>query len=756
MTSKSMINSPVRVQHTILSMANLACLERGSCHATTNDPSLTIQLHIEPEALDDLDGHVIMRVVVESDYDKITSELYFDTGAGYSQENCLTRSYASGEAQEYILHKRFLAYPLRYDPDNRPGKLLIQNLSFYTWSTKASYASLVRDCARRLSDPTQANQGNALSKAAGLTPTSSFDDAYSHYLRGDCEPVKNPYSLWAKYIEKSALLKHSKASQNSGHTKFSIVMPVYNTDPNHLRACINSVCSQNYTNWELCIVDDNSSRVETKDELLAHSNLDARIKIHFRENNGHICNATNDAIGMVTGQRICFLDHDDILASHALQSIESAIHANPQARLIYSDEDFLDLHGNRISPHFKSDWNRHLLYSHNYITHLVCCDTDLVKQAGGLRVGTEGSQDYDFLLRISNILEDNEIYHIPEILYHWRISETSTAGSSSAKPYTVAAGQKALVDAFEQRGESVTVRTHDHNNFYVVSWDLPGNKEPKVSIIIPTRNGYALLKNCISSILDKTNYRNYEIIIIDNGSDDPAILEYFESIHGSNDSGVSIDVLRFDEPFNYSRINNYGFAHSSGELICLLNNDTEVIEPDWLRVLASHAVRKEIGCVGAKLLYSDDTIQHAGIILSLGGYAGHSHKGIDNRSSGYFLRPHITQEVSAVTGACLVLRAEVFAEVNGLEETLFAVAYNDVDLCLKVKTAGYVNLYAHNATLYHYESKTRGYEDSPEKLARFKKEQINLSKTWGHLLHQDFCYSPNLTKDREDFSLRVC
>jgi len=751
-----MKNPPRQISYSINSTANLLSHGDGLYSATSNDPSILIDLTVEGKRLDGESGHIRMVVVVDSDDDKITSELYFDTGKGYSQECSLTRSFASGEIQEYILHKRFAKGLLRYDPHNRPGRLRIKHLLFYTWGERASYVSLVKDFARRLEDPTKMQPLQGINEAAMLTTAKSFEDAYLHYLAGDSEPVKNPYSLWAKYIEKTSILRYKTSPTIKSTIKFSILVPVYNTEPAHLRECVMSVICQTYSNWELCIADDNSSRQETKDELQALVNLDDRIRVVIREENGHICRATNDALDLATGDRICFLDHDDILSPYALQAMEKIIANRPEIRLIYSDEDFLDPKGNRISPHFKSDWNRYLLYSHNYITHFVCIEANLVRQVGGLRIGTEGSQDYDLLLRIGNLLEDREIYHIPEILYHWRISETSTAGSSDAKPYTVAAGQKALTDALMERGEDVIVDTHVQDNFYNVSWRFPGGVEPKVSIIIPTRNGLDLLRNCINSVLERTSYSLYEVIIVDNGSDDPEILSYFERLRSGGAGPVPISVFRFDEPFNYSRINNFAFQHATGDLVCLLNNDTEVVEPEWMRMMASYAVRKDIGCVGAKLLYEDDTIQHAGIILSLGGFAGHSHKGLDNQSFGYFMRPHLTQEVSAVTGACLMVRSEVFRQVNGLDETLFAVAYNDVDFCLKAREIGLKNIYVPSAVLYHYESKSRGYEDSPEKKARFAKEQSNLAKAWKHTLREDFSYNPNLTKDREDFSLRVC
>jgi O-antigen biosynthesis protein len=750
-----MAHSPKKIDYLI---QGLSCLRRKadeSFEATSNDPSIFIKLCIANDILEESDCHIRMVVVVEARSERVSSELYLPSENGYNQSEAIERSFASGEIQEYIIHRKYSDGILRYDPHNAIGGLKLRFLAFHAWSAKASFAVLLGDYLRRSYDPTVKYGSGKYDGRNFAHPSCTFDALYATYLATTGEPLTSPYSIWAKYIEKSSIIKHRKAKITNSSIKFSLLTPVYNTNPVFLRECVDSVLSQAYQNWELCLVDDKSSREDTINTLKEIATLDDRIKVIFRETNGHICQATNDALKIATGDRICFLDHDDTLAQHALQSLAEILSLNPGLSLIYSDEDFLDLCGNRTSPHFKSDWNRHLLYSHNYITHFVCVDSELVRSLGGLREGTEGAQDYDFLLRLSGVVNDNEVYHIPEILYHWRISETSTASSTEAKPYTVNAGKKALNDFFASISENVQIYSLEQSNFYCSTWNIPKDSSPKVSIIIPTRNQESLLRQCVESIIEKSTYRNFEILIVDNGSDDSATIQYLHSL-AMRPLDIAIKVLEFDVPFNYSRINNYASTFAAGDLLCLLNNDTEVIEPRWMEIMAGHAIRPGIGCVGAKLLYADDTIQHAGVILSLGGYAGHSHKGLPNRSPGYFMRPHLMQEVSAVTGACLMIRSHLFKEINGLDEFLFPVAYNDLDLCLKLGAIGLRNLYVPAAVLYHHESKSRGFEDTPLKIQRFTREKANLKAAWGQLLDEDFCYNPNLTKDREDFSLRLC
>lgn len=752
-----MAQHPLRIPYQTVKIVHLKREGSSQYRSTTNDPSLYFRLHYDRAFLESSDCHIRMSIVVEARGDRLTSEIFMKTDLGYHPHCAVKRYYYSGELQEYIIHRRYAERLIRYDPHDAPGLLIIGEPTFSVWSAKAALATLLCDQKRRQFDPSRPAYSFQPSKRFKQSFQAGFEDAYSSYLGSSEEEIADPYSLWIKYVERSIKSRNSSLPQGLTTIKFSVVVPVYNTEPGLLRECVQSVLDQTYDNWELCIVDDHSTNSGTLQELDKISTLDARIKVKHRLENGHICIASNDGLSMATGDRICFLDHDDLLAPHALQRLATVLAEKPELKLIYTDEDFLDLEGRRINPHFKSDWNLHLLYSHNYITHLVCVETRVLRAIGGFRLGTEGAQDYDLLLRLSNVLESREIFHIPEVLYHWRICETSSSYSKDAKPYTVPNGKKALEDYFAVRGENVRVELLPHDNFYHVSWPIPARQEPMVSIIIPTRNGRALLERCIESLLTKTNYPKYEVIVVDNGSDDAATLDYLEEIDNASHVGASVrvKVLRLDEPFNFSRINNYAFMHCQGELICFLNNDTEVIHADWLEVMASHARRPEIGCVGAKLLYADNTIQHAGIVLSLGGYAAHSHKGLSNDAPGYFRRPHLLQEMSALTGACLMVRSELFRQVDGFDEMLFAVAYNDVDLCLKVRQLGFSNLYVPAAVLYHHESKSRGYEDTPEKQLRLRREQANLRLKWGSGLDQDFCYNPNLTKDREDFSLRL-
>lgn len=527
----------------------------------------------------------------------------------------------------------------------------------------------------------------------------------------------------------------------------SIVCPVYNTKPEWLIACVESVIGQHYTHWELILVDDASPNQAHFDALRGYVNSDSRIKALYLDKNSHISASTNAGIGEASGNYVLFLDHDDELASNALLEICSVINDNPSAKIVYSDEDLMSEGGERITPHFKSNWNSELLRAHNYITHLCCYEKTLLESLGGMRLGYEGAQDYDLILRASNVVEADSIYHIPKILYHWRMVEGSTALSSGAKSYATDAGLRALKDHILHSDSDAQVDHARRDNFYTVTYSLP-SALPKVSIIIPTRDGMGVLRPCIETLIDKTDYANYEVIILDNGSVEKETLSYLSQLS----TRANFKVVRDDGEFNYSRINNNAVTYSDGELVCLLNNDIEIIQPNWLAEMVSIAIRKEVGCVGAKLLYPDGTIQHAGVILGLGGYAAHSHRGIGGNESGYFCRAQVRQQLSAVTGACLLIEREIFNEAGGLDEA-FQVAYNDVDFCLRVQALGYQNIYTPLAELIHHESKTRGEDTSAEKIKRFDKEKQLLSDRWGAQLNNDPFYNINLTRDCEDFSI---
>ena len=444
------------------------------------------------------------------------------------------------------------------------------------------------------------------------------------------------------------------------------------------------------------------------------------------------------------------MDHDDELPLYALYFMAEAINRHPDAAVIYSDEDKIDELGIRSDPHFKSDWNPDLFFSQNYVSHLGVYRRSLLEKISGFRLGVEGSQDQDLLLRCLPHINATQIIHVPRILYHWRTLPGSTAMASGEKTYTTDAGIKALEDYFQHTGQpDVLVEMGKVPNTYRVRYPIP-SPEPLVSLLIPTRDKVELIETAVRSILEKSTYQNYEILILDNGSIEETTLKYFAAIQ-AQDSRVR--VLRWDFPFNYSAINNFGASQAKGEILGLINNDIEVISPEWLSEMVSHAIRPEIGCVGAKLYFSNDTIQHAGVICSLGGVAGHSHKYFPRDHPGYFYRLVLPQNITAVTAAVLLVKADIFHSVSGLDETNLTVAFNDVDFCLKVRKAGYRNLWTPYAELYHYESISRGAEDNPEKLKRFDSEMDYMKKKWPSFMDQDPMYNPNLTRDREDFSI---
>ena len=529
----------------------------------------------------------------------------------------------------------------------------------------------------------------------------------------------------------------------------SILMPVYNVDSKWLILAIDSVRDQVYENWELCISDDASPNPDIRSVLEKYMQLDERIKVVFRERNGHISENSNSALALASGEWLALMDHDDVLPNHALYEVVKAIHKSPDAALIYSDEDKIDEKGRRFMPHFKSDFNLDLLYGQNYISHLGVYRTDIAKAIGGFRKGLEGSQDYDFLLRYLLKIDPSQIIHIPKVLYHWRAIEGSTALSSGEKSYTTEAGVKALQNYFAQLHADVSVGRGKADNLYRVQWNL--TYEPLVSLIIPTKNGYEVTKQAIDSILNKTTYAHYEILLVDNNSDDPKALAYFDELSQHE----KITVLRYPHPFNYSAINNFAVQHARGEVLGLINNDVEVIDGGWLTEMVSQAMRPDIGCVGAMLYYPNDTIQHAGVVIGINGVAGHSHKHYPKSHLGYFSRLFVAQDLLAVTAACLLLRKTTFDEVGGLNERDLTVAFNDVDLCLKVHKAGYRNLWTPYAELYHHESISRGREDNPEKIARFKREVDYMLNTWHTNTLFDPYYNPNLTIEREDFSISM-
>ncbi len=525
----------------------------------------------------------------------------------------------------------------------------------------------------------------------------------------------------------------------------SVLMPTYNPPLELLRTAIESVKAQIYQDWELCIADDCSTDPGVMRVLQELAASDSRIKIVQREENGHISAASNSALSIATGEWVALLDHDDLLAEHALALIAIAIGENPAAGLVYSDEDKIDEGGLRRDPFFKPDFDPLLLLGQNFVSHLSAFRKDLVEGVGGYRLGYEGSQDWDLTLRVSEQLSRAQVVHIPHVLYHWRTHAASTASLVSAKPYAVDAGRRAVADHLARTsrpGKVVRIGKSGHNR---VSWELP-DSPPSVSIVIPTKDG-RLLPRCLDSVLSFTTYPDFEVLVVDNSSEHLPTLQY---LAGLDDR---LRVIRDERPFNYAELNNAAVDRTTGEFVCLLNDDTEVINPDWLTELVTQALDPEVGAVGAKLYYDESRIQHAGVVLGIYGVAGHTFRMFDRLSPGYFGNLQLARRMSAVTAACLLVRREAWDQVDGMDGVNLPIAFNDVDFCLRLREAGWEIVWSPYAEMYHHESTTRGADDGPRADA-FKREVNYMESRWGFdTLRRDPYYNPNLSLDGEDYSL---
>lgn len=589
--------------------------------------------------------------------------------------------------------------------------------------------------------------GEALSKGMQYAK----DHLYRDYRLRTRSQVISGYALWTRKYDTlgenslTELRVRAQALSEAGPL-ISVLVPTYNTPETWLRRCLDSVLAQVWPRWELCIADDASPDPQVLAVLEEYAGADARIRVTRREANGHISAASNTALDMAKGDFVALLDHDDELRPHALLEMVEAIVRQPDLGLLYSDEDKLDADDQRYDPYFKPDWNPDLLLSQNYVCHLSVIRTDLVREVGGFRIGFEGSQDHDLILRCVERLRDGQIHHVPKVLYHWRAIEGSTALSRDAKDYASSAGVRAVDEHLRRIGSGAHVEELSHGHFRV-RWPLP-DPAPKVSLVIPTRDRFELLHTCVESLLATTTYANFELVVVDNQSSEADALAYLDEL-GSRER---VRVLRYDAPFNYSAINNWAVRQCDGELVGLVNNDIEVIAPDWLSEMASHALRAEVGAVGAMLYYPDDTIQHAGVVAGVYGVAGHIYAGMPRGYHGHGARAWVAQELSAVTGACLLVRRRVFEEVGGLDERL-QVAFNDIDFCLRLREHGYHNVWTPFAELYHHESASRGSEDTEEKKARFAGEIQFMKDRWVTVLQNDPAYNPNLSLQSLNFEL---
>ena len=529
------------------------------------------------------------------------------------------------------------------------------------------------------------------------------------------------------------------------HPQVSIIMAVFNVDPKWLKLAVKSVENQWYKNWQLCIVDDNSGNPKTLKYL--KSIRSPEIKIQFLTANEGISAASNTAIAMATGDYIALMDHDDELTADALFEVVKAINEQ-ETEFIYSDEDKLELDGSFSEPHFKPDYSPDMFLSQNYLSHLGVIKKSLIEKVGGFSVGLEGAQDYDLYLKV--LEHTNKFTHIPKVLYHWRKIPGSTAAAFDDKSYAQDAGAEALTRALKRRKVDAEVMSGKYPGTYRVKYVI--HRQPLVSIVIPFKDKPELLRICVDSILEKSSYSNFEIIGISNNSSEEATVVEMERLKTLD---ARISFYEHNVPFNFSEINNYAVRnHANGEHIQLLNNDIEIISPDWIESLLEFSQREDVGAVGAKLYYPDGNLQHAGIIMGIGGIAGHSHKYLEGSHHGYFSRPNIVQNLSAVTGACLMVKRQIYDEIDGLDEDNLKIAFNDVDFCLRIREKGYLNVFTPYCEAIHHESISRGHEITLEQQERFNREVDYMAMRHGKLLEQgDPYYNHALTLEHEDFSL---
>ncbi|MFN0061421.1 MAG: glycosyltransferase family 2 protein [Myxococcaceae bacterium] len=663
--------------------------------------------------------------------------LYFESKAGFSEQERIVLPLPKGNVLDAVVRLPHGLVGLRIDPMDSPGEFMLGGVEM----TELSLTNLPKQLFLPSESQKAALQMPGLVDMLRGVGFSRIHEVFAQRARQ--ADMQGTYLAWvASYdtlSDRDRTAIAGRIAQFAEPPLISVVMPTWNTPENCLRRALDSVRAQLYPNWELCIADDASSAPHVRRILDGYAALDPRIKVAFRPLNGHIGKASNTALELVQGTYVACLDHDDELAAHALYMVAEEINAHPDAVVLYSDEDKLDGRGRRTEPHFKPDWSPHLLLNQNYACHLTVVRTDWIRAARGFREGYDGSQDHDLLLRCTAGLAPERIRHIPHVLYHWRSMPGSTAADVSEKPYIQEAGVRAVSDHLQRAGLSASVQNGPFRGTYRVHYPLP-NPAPLVSILIPTRDGYSLLKRCVESIRLLTDYPRYEILIIDNQTREPRALEYLAELR---EAGVA-RVLAFDAPFNFAAINNVAAGEARGEVLCLLNNDVEVINEQWLTELVSRAVLGGVGAVGAKLYYANDSVQHAGVVAGLGGVAGHFYKHAHREAFGEFGRLVVDRNVSAVTAACLVVRKAIYQEVGGMNERDLAVAFNDVDFCFRILEAGYKNLWTPYAELYHHESLTRGAEDTPEKKARFEKESNHMQQRWSGLIAKDPYFNPNL------------
>ena len=567
------------------------------------------------------------------------------------------------------------------------------------------------------------------------------------YIIQGVNRTEKPYAEWfTENLPSREELDQQRKTVFDKQPKISIIVPTYRTPEVFLREMIDSVVNQTYGNWELCIADGSEGDSVVEAILEDDTKKDSRIKYRLLEKNLGIADNTNAALELATGDYIGLFDHDDILAENALYEIVNALQEDDYD-ILYTDEDKISGDGKEHNdPNFKPDFSMDLFRSHNYITHFFVVKHSIMNKIEGFRSEYDGSQDYDLMFRC--IENSEKIKHIPMILYHWRIHQNSVAGDPASKMYAYDAGKRAIEAHLKRMNIAASVEHQGLWGMYHVKYETPGN--PLISIVIPNKDHTKDLDVCIRSIQEKSSYRNFEMIVVENNSTEKETFSYYEKIQ---EEFENVKVVTWEGSFNYSAINNFGVKYTNGEYLLFLNNDTEMISEHALEEMLGCCMREEVGAVGAKLLYEDDTVQHAGVVVGFGGYAGHVNTGIGRDDYGYMVRAMINCNYSAVTAACMLTKKELFLQVGGFDEQ-FVVACNDVDYCLQLRSLDKLIVYNAFAEWYHYESKSRGYEDTPEKLARFENEVKKFQKKWPEILEKgDPFYNPNFPVTQAPFTL---
>ena len=692
---------------------------------------------------------VVISFAVELRGQWLSPKLYVDGGRGFSEEQSFALPVRAGRRVECMLGLPERVHGLRLDPLAAPGSFVLRDVTMREVGVVQLAATLLPHVRAAVTAPREllrlAGVAFAALRAGGaraLTESLLARDRevsdYQDWIDAYDTPTEADRALIRQHIDRLP-----------NRPLFSILMPTYDTPEAWLRRAIESVRRQLYPHWELCIADDASSAPHVRRVLEEYRQRDARIKVVYRERRGHISAASNSALALANGAFVALLDHDDELAERALYLMAVEIDRYPAADVLYSDEDKLTVSGQRFHPYFKPDWNPDLFLAQNLVTHLCVCRAARVQEVNGFRPGYEGAQDWDLVMRIAERTPPANIRHVPHILYHWRTAPGSTALAIGEKGYASAAQYRTLSTHFERLGQHVDILPVA-GLCWRIRYPLP-QPVPAVTVIVPTRDRGALLRRCLTSLRERSAYPRLQFVVVDNQSTDRATLAYLAELAAEPD----VTVVRYDAPFNFSAINNVGARHARGDVLAMINNDVEAISSGWLEEMVSQACRPDIGAVGAMLYYPNDTIQHAGVILGLGtsGIGAHAYAFRPRGYVGQIGRAVLTQNVSAVTAACLVLRRQVFEEVGGFDEAQLKIAYNDLDLCLRIRGRGYRNLWTPHAEFYHRESASRGHEDTPAKRQRFRQEIEYMRRRWGGALQQDPAYNPNLSLDGESFTL---